>query len=50
MSCYTVVLAMSGNCTVSGLHNRGVSAIEGAVCHSGVSVKRGSTIRTMTLK
>ena len=59
-----VLLAMSGNCAVSSLRNREVSAIEGAlihtgigsciwdfivcykeaVCHSGVSIKRGSTV------
>ena len=56
---------MSGNCAVSGLQNREVSAMEGAlihtvlevqfgtllivhykeaVHHSGVSIKRGSTV------
>ena len=32
----TVVLAMSGNCAVSGLRNREVSAIEGALIHTGI--------------
>ena len=39
--CCTVVLAMFGNCAVSGLRNREVSAIEEALIHTG----NGSCIR-----
>ena len=31
-----VVLAMYGNCAVSGLWNREVSAIQGALIHTGI--------------
>ena len=34
--CCTVVFAMSGNCAVSSLWNREVSAVEGALIHTGV--------------
>ena len=34
--CYTVVLAISGNRAVSGLRNREVSAVEGALIYTGI--------------
>ena len=39
--CCTVVLAMSGNCALSGLQSREVSTIEGALIHTSI----GSCIR-----
>ena len=35
-NCSALVLAMSGNCAVSGLRNREVSAIERALIHTGI--------------
>ena len=42
--CCTAVLAMSGNCAVSGLWNREVSTIEGALIHTGIEVAFGTLL------